>query len=284
MRPQTPKSSALLDLEKNNFALQDKIAKLTGGGGSAASSSGRASVQSNRSSRRSSDARGVDEEDDEEENEGDKTFTTTATTTTNHTDAEFEQQRLRIDQLRIRVDGLEKENLTLLDGKKSPDPNNAPNTPNNLNHSRMDSGASDAPAVAAERQVQAHTTRLTILESELSASSQTARTLQSSIESLEAAALQTQVERLKEQEDSKKVQKELGEKLEESEKLIVELRESVEAKERGEKEREEEALRRKKEIEGLQSRVERLDEELDQERNELGGQVDALRKAGQVSV
>ncbi|KAL7415417.1 hypothetical protein BDY24DRAFT_382897 [Mrakia frigida] len=284
VRPPTPKSSALLDLEKNNFTLQDKIAKLTRS--TSASSSGRASVQSNRSSRRSSDASRDDKEDDEEENEGDKTFTTTTTTTSSHTDAEFEQQRLRIDQLRIRVDGLEKENLTLLlDGKKSPDPS-TPST-NPLNHSRMDSvgsSSSDARAIAAERQVQAHATRLTILESELAASSQTARTLQTSIETLEQAALRTQEERAKEQEEAKKAQKELGTKLEESERLVVELRGAAEGREKAEREREEEARSRKKEIEGLQKRVERLDEELEQERNELGGQVDALRKAGQDTI
>lgn len=249
VRPPTPKSKELSDLENAGTSLQDKIANLMG------STSGRSSVASSR--------RSFGGDDD-----ADRTFTAVGT----HTDAEFDRQRLQIEQLRIRVEGLEKENLTLLvEGNKSVDP------------ARVES-ASEARAVAAERQVQATSTRLTILESELTASSQTARTLQSSIEALERAAKEEKDEKSRSEAEAKLVAKDLQAKLEESEALIAGLREAVESKEKGDNQHEAEAGAKKKEIEVLQSRVSRLGNELEQERTELGGQVDALRQAGQDTI
>lgn len=260
-RPGTPKSAALVSLEANNTALQGKIANLMARSTSHRRTSSLASLSDLPLSRPQSE---VDPEEALRKSVADEELQT--------------QQQARINQLRARVEALEQENLgLLLERQKSPEP---PSTPSAT--TKTFDPAVEARAVAAERQVQVHTTRLTILESELSASTQAAKNLQGSLDAAQRSMKQAEDERERERMEAKLAQKDFSARLQESEALVAGLREAVETKEKGEDAGEAETLARKKEIEVLQNRVGRLSTELEQERTELGAQVDALRKAGQV--
>ena len=102
------------------------------------------------------------------------------------------------------------------------------------------------------------------------------------VEGLERAAKEAVLDLEKAKNDSESRTRDLISKLEDSETLISHLKEIVEAKE-GEQSENNAALAVKNaEITMLESRVEKACTELEEERRILNGQVDELRKAGQV--
>ncbi|CED82007.1 Cytoskeleton-associated protein and related proteins [Phaffia rhodozyma] len=290
LRPMTPKSEAIVSLETTNTTLQDKIANLM------------------RSSSRQSDHY----PDSPGTGWGTQTTSPPTTRTTNstvsmatptggkvepRTEEAWIKQKTRIDQLLIRVDSLEKENLgLLLERQRSPEPSLHPsnNTSSQSTNKLASPGGGvdnaalmaslEARAINAERQVQAHTTRLTILESELSAAAQTARTSQTTIEQFEQTARQMEEDRAREQAEAKAGLKDLQSKLDDTEALVKGLKEAAEVKEEGQTQYGAEVQAKKKEIEILQSKVTRLGGELAQQKSELGAQIDALRRAGQETI
>lgn len=197
-------------------------------------------------------------------------------------------QQGRIDQLLQRIDALEKENLSLvLDQGKTPEARTSLPLPDDSDAS---TGAAPDPAVAAaesravnaERQVQAHVTRLTILESELSAASSTSQNLQAVIQTLEQAAATAVEDRARAEAESKQVARDASAKLEEADALVSSLKQAVEAQTKGDSDHSAEVQAKAKEIEILQGKVARLGGDLDRERGELRDEIEALKRAGQV--
>lgn len=276
-RPPTPKSSALQNLEANQSALEEQIATLMGTSGTGSRRTSGGSV--------SGSAAG----------EGDLHVAT-------HTDSEFYELVARLESQRMRIEALENENLGLLLDKDVSSPARGPpstssiaskpvlpRSPSMLDRS-LSSNASttvdpsaESRAVAAERQVQAHATRLAILESELSASSSTLEHLQSTVSTLEATNASLVTDHEVERAASHAQVRELKTKLEASEALTSDLKEAFEGKERGEGDMEVELMAKKREVEALQAKLARLSSEHENDRSELGGQVEVLRQAGQVS-
>lgn len=198
-------------------------------------------------------------------------------------------QQSRMLELQQRIDELEKENASLLLKQgKSPDLKTSAPLPGDGDISGsapLDPAvaAAESRAINAERQVQAHVTRLTILESELTAASSTSHELQASIQALERAAAVAGEDRARAEAEAKQVARDAAAKLEEADTLVASLKQAVEAQAKGDNDHSAEVQAKAKEIEILQGKVARLGGDLDREREELRGEMKTLQRAGQVS-
>jgi DNA repair exonuclease SbcCD ATPase subunit len=258
-RPPTPLEASFSALDASGSALQDRISSLMASTSSSSPATNRLSLLNGPSL--------LTEED--------------LKVTSPH-------QQGRIDQLLQRIDALEKENLSLvLDQGKTPEVKTSIPLPDEGDAVR---GVAPDPAVAAaesravnaERQVQAHATRLTILESELSAASSTSRNLQASIQALERAAAAAGEDRARAEAEAKQVARDAAAKLEEADALVASLKQAVEAQTKGDSDHSAEVQAKAKEIEILQGKVARLGGDLDRERGELREEIEGLKRAGQV--
>lgn len=106
---------------------------------------------------------------------------------------------------------------------------------------------------------------------------------ESKIESLERAVKEATLDFTQLKTDSENRQKELQSKLEDNEEMLKNLKEVLTAKEGQETESGAILAAKDKEVTLLESRIEKMSKELEEERNELQGQVQELRLAGQVS-
>lgn len=102
------------------------------------------------------------------------------------------------------------------------------------------------------------------------------------IESLQRAAEQSALDIEKVKNDGELRIRDIQSKLDDKEFLVTQLKELVDAKEGLQSENDAVIAAKNAEIAVLETRVQKAYAELEEERRELGGQVDELRKAGQV--
>ena len=126
-------------------------------------------------------------------------------------------------------------------------------------------------------------TRVSTLETAAKTQERTLAERGSKIESLERAVKESTLDLTQLKTDSENRQKELQSKLEDNEEMLKNLKEVLTAKEGQETESGAVLATKDKEIMLLESRVERVTKEWEEERTELQSQVQELRLAGQVS-
>ncbi|KAI0793269.1 hypothetical protein C8Q75DRAFT_749538 [Abortiporus biennis] len=172
----------------------------------------------------------------------------------------------QIDKLQAKVDGLEQENTRLR--------SSAENTEKTAS-SRLDN-------LVEERDKA--TSRITELEASLRAAERSLNDRDNTIEGLERAVQEASKDIEKTKSDGEARVRDTQSKLDDKEALVNQLKALVEAKE-GEQSQNDAAIAAKNaEIEVLGARVQKAYTELEEERRELGGHVDELRKAGQETI
>lgn len=181
------------------------------------------------------------------------------------------EQQAEIDRLQSRLDALEYENQRLLQSQ--------------------DGGAAEeelertkARLQTLESEREASHTRVVELEASLRTSERSLDENTSKIEGLERT-VQTSVSDLeKAKTEGENRLKSLQSNLEDSEALVKSLKEAVEAKEGAAMENDAVLKAKDAEVAMLQTRLQKAQAELEEERKELGAEVDELRQAGQVSL
>ena len=126
-------------------------------------------------------------------------------------------------------------------------------------------------------------TRVSALETAAKTQERTLAERESKIESLERAVKESTLDLTQHKTDSENRQKELQSKLEDNEEMLKNLKEVLTAKEGQETESGAVLAAKDKEITLLESRMEEMSKEWEEERTELQIQVQELRLAGQVS-
>ena len=127
-------------------------------------------------------------------------------------------------------------------------------------------------------------TRVSALETGAKAQERALAERESKIESLERAVKESTLDLTQLKTDSENRQKELQSKLEDNEEMLKNLKEVLTAKEGQETESGAILVAKDKEITLLESRMEKMSKEWEEERTELQIQVQELRLAGQVSL
>lgn len=127
------------------------------------------------------------------------------------------------------------------------------------------------------------TLRVPELESSLRALERTCSERESTIEVLERSAHQSVLDIEKARNDGELRIRDIQSKLDDKEVLVTQLKELIDAKEGLQSENDAVLSAKNAEIVLLEARVQKAYAELEEERRELGGQVDELRKAGQVT-
>ncbi|KAI0743950.1 hypothetical protein C8Q80DRAFT_1220751 [Daedaleopsis nitida] len=129
-----------------------------------------------------------------------------------------------------------------------------------------------------------HAARVTELETASRSSERILSERDTQIEALQRAAEQATHELEKVRNEGESRLRDAQSKLEDKEALVVQLKEAVEARE-GEQSEINSSLKAKNaEIALLEARVQKVSSELEEERRELGAQVDELRRAGQETI
>jgi CAP-Gly domain-containing linker protein 1 len=178
-------------------------------------------------------------------------------------DANTAEQQANVDRLKSRLDALEYENERLRSA---------------LDESKVaDSGVSDFNETQAEKD-QVLMARVLDLETRLQAAESSFDERDSMIDSLQNTL--AGVERLKEEGEQRLADLEV--KLAESTAFAESLSQTVELKEAEEKELESILNAKNAEVVALEGHVDKLNARLEDEKDELGGQINELRQAGQV--
>ncbi|THG99933.1 hypothetical protein EW026_g2495 [Hermanssonia centrifuga] len=173
------------------------------------------------------------------------------------------------ERLQARLDALEDENRRLMT-----DASNAEGSLSSLS-GRLDSLTREQDTAAA---------RITDLEFSLRTAERTVGERDSTIESLERSVQQSVLDVEKVRSEGEARARDIQSKLDDKEALVIQLKEIVEAKEGLESENDAVLSVKNTEISLLESRVQKAYIELEEERRELGAQVDELRKAGQETI
>lgn len=181
----------------------------------------------------------------------------------------YPELQLQNERLQARLDALEDENRRLMT-----DASNAEGSLSSLS-GRLDSLTREQDTAAA---------RITDLEFSLRTAERTVGERDSTIESLERSVQQSVLDVEKVRSEGEARARDIQSKLDDKEALVIQLKEIVEAKEGLESENDAVLSVKNTEISLLESRVQKAYIELEEERRELGAQVDELRKAGQVCV
>ena len=125
--------------------------------------------------------------------------------------------------------------------------------------------------------------RISELEASLRTAERTLSERNSILESLQRAAEQNALDIEKVKSDGELRISDIQSKLDDKESLVAQLKELIDAKEGLQSENDAVIAAKNVEITVLEARVQKAFAELEDERRELGSQVDELRKAGQVS-
>ncbi|KAH9937733.1 hypothetical protein B0H21DRAFT_758089 [Amylocystis lapponica] len=126
--------------------------------------------------------------------------------------------------------------------------------------------------------------RITELEASARTADRSLNERETTIEALERAAQQTAMDIDKIKNDADARVRDIQSKLDDKEALVANMKEVVEAKEGLQTENDTVLKAKNAEIALLEARVQKAYLELEEERRELGGQVDELRKAGQETI
>jgi len=140
----------------------------------------------------------------------------------------------------------------------------------------------DEARIRLEEQSAAALQRASELEASLRTSERSAIEKQGKIDVLERLVAEAKEDVAKAHAEGEARTKEVKTKLEESEALVGSLKGLIEAKASAESETDANLAAKQAEIEVLRGQVVRLTNDLEQERKELGGDIDELRRAGQV--
>jgi CAP-Gly domain-containing linker protein 1 len=175
-------------------------------------------------------------------------------------------ERAHIEQLQSRVDALEYENDRL---------RSAPNTSDSDSDIQL-----RVSALQLERDEAR--SRISLYQAELKTAEASLDDRESRLQSLDRDHQQTLAALENEKHESEIRFKVLQLKLDDSTVLVKSLKEAVKVKERAELENDSSLKAKNAHIASLESRMEKAYAELEEERKELGGQVDELRQAGQV--
>jgi CAP-Gly domain-containing linker protein 1 len=179
-----------------------------------------------------------------------------------------QQLQLQYERLQAKFDVLEDENKRLR---------------GNLTVAEASSAALSSRLVAAIEAGEKSATRIVELESSLRAAERTVIERNSVIEAFERSSREAAADTEKAKNDNEARVRDMQSKLEDKEQLITQLKELVHAKEGEQSENDEFLATKNAEIALLENRVQKAYVELEEERRELGSQVDELRKAGQVT-
>ncbi|KAI0958692.1 hypothetical protein AcV7_004436 [Taiwanofungus camphoratus] len=172
----------------------------------------------------------------------------------------------QVDRLQARLDSLENENQQLQAAASVQDKEKA---------SRIERLLTEQKQNAA---------RITELEALARTNERLVTEREATIESLERAAQQTTMDIDKVKGDAEARIRDVHSKLEDKEALVAQLKELIEAKEGLQNENDAVLRAKNAEIVLLEARVQKAYAELVDERKDLGGQVDELRKAGQETI
>ncbi|KAI0691775.1 hypothetical protein BC835DRAFT_1417033 [Cytidiella melzeri] len=183
----------------------------------------------------------------------------------------FAEQQLQLqnERLQARFDALEDENKRLRSSLTSAESSSAMVT------SRL-----KVATEAAERSA----VRVAEMESSLRSMERTVVERDSTIEALERSVKETIADIDKAKSDGEARVRDIQSKLDDKELLVAQLKELIDAKEGMQSENDAVLSAKNAEIALLESRVQKAYGEMEDERRELGGQVDELRKAGQETI
>ncbi|KAI0342068.1 hypothetical protein BDW22DRAFT_1358196 [Trametopsis cervina] len=183
----------------------------------------------------------------------------------------FAEQQLQMqnERLQARFDALEDENKRLLAKVATAE-------------SFVESLSSRLAIATNERDKSA--TRVMELEGSHRSAERTIIERDSTIESLERLVQQSVIDIEKAKSDGDTRVRDIQSKLDDKEALVIQLKELIDAKEGMQTENDAALSAKNAEIALLEKRVQKAYIELEEERRELGGQVDELRKAGQETI
>ncbi|KZT72034.1 hypothetical protein DAEQUDRAFT_723192 [Daedalea quercina L-15889] len=173
--------------------------------------------------------------------------------------------QLRLDQMQARLDALEYENQQL-----------------RANADTVEDNSERLEALLVD---QKHTTsRIVELESLVRTNERTVSERDSTIEALERAAQHMSLDIDKAKSDAEARVRDIQSKLDDRDALVSNLKDALQTKEGLQSENDAILRAKDAEIALLQTRVQKAYSDLEEERRELGGQVDELRKAGQETI
>lgn len=175
-----------------------------------------------------------------------------------------------VSRLQSRLDALEFENQELRESQTEPQPPPEP----------VDSSAELTTLRTERDDLQS---RIATLETSLKAQERSLDERETKIQGLERSMKETALDISKIKSDNENRVRDLQAKLDDSDSLNKNLKELLEAKEGKENASDAVLTAKSTEISVLEGRVEKVYKELEEERRELGSQVDELRKAGQAS-
>lgn len=187
-----------------------------------------------------------------------------------HSVSHVAELQAQIDRLQSRVDSLEYENQRLRD------------VANDTTTDGVQAASNRAEALQLERDDAM--THISDLESQLKATERSLNERHSKVEYLERNVQQTMADLDRQRNESESRLKDLQAKLEDGEAMVKNLKEAIETKEGLENQSDSLLKAKNAEIALLESRFQKTSADWDQDRKELGGQVDELRQAGQVSL
>lgn len=173
-----------------------------------------------------------------------------------------------VSRLQSRLDALEFENQQLRESQSQPPPEPVDNS-------------ADLMALQVERDEMQ--SRVVALESSLKTQERSLDERETKIQGLERSMKETVLDISKIKSDNENRIRDIQARLDDSESLNKNLKELLEAKEGQENANDAVLTSKSAEVSVLEGRVEKVYKELEEERRELGSQVDELRKAGQVS-
>lgn len=179
------------------------------------------------------------------------------------------QLQLQIDRLQARLDASSDENKRL-------------RTSLATTESSLTTSTIRVDALKQEREQVS--SRVSELETLLRTSERTLSERNSTIEALQRAVEESALDIEKVKSDGEARVRDIQSKLDDKDSLVAQLKELVDAKEGLQSENDAVIAAKNAEIAVLEARVQKAYSDLEEERRELGGQVDELRKAGQVSI
>jgi CAP-Gly domain-containing linker protein 1 len=174
----------------------------------------------------------------------------------------------QVDRLQSRVDSLQYENQRL---REAADDTTADD---------LQAASSRIEALQAEREETM--TRISELETQVKTTERSHNERNSKVESLERSVQQAVADLDRQRNESESRLKDLQAKLEDGDAMVKNLKSAIEAKEGLENQNDSLLKAKNAEIALLESRLQKASADWEQDRRELGGQVDELRQAGQV--
>lgn len=185
-----------------------------------------------------------------------------------HSSSYTAELQAHIDRLQSRVDSLDYENKRLRDESANP------------NDGELSEAKSRVETLQAQREETM--TRISELEAQVKTTERSVNERNSRIESLERQLSQSAAHSERQNTEAENRLKDLQAKLDDGDSMVKNLKEAIEAKEGLENQNDSVLKAKNTEIALLESRLQKISADWDQDKKELGARVDELRQAGQV--